>query len=235
MCSRESGFVTLDSMGVMKRINELKVSRQIRKIDNELKVFREVRNIDDEYEFLVTSAKQKSVFVLEIANAPKAMSFIAAVFFSYKNYSNFKGRASRSEFWYWVLFVALAIFGLAVVAPFAGLNRMYADLLVAIFGVSSIVPSVARVVRRLHDTNKPGTYALFWFTPIVGYVLLTVWFCTKSDRAGNRFGPSEGGNHESRTLHRTSQRSVNPVSGQRAPQSGSSRSFLRKFLRKILS
>ena len=235
MCSRESGFVTLDSMGVMKRINELKVSRQIRKIDNELKVFREVRNIDDEYEFLITSAKQKSVFVLETTNAPKAMNFIAAVISSYKNYSNFKGRASRSEFWYWVLFVALTIFGLAVVAPFVGLNQMYADFLVAIFGVSSIVPSVARVVRRLHDTNKPGTYALFWFTPIVGYVLLTVWFCSKSYRAGNRFGPSERGNHESRTLHRTSQRSANPVSGQHVTKSRSSYSFFRNFLRKRLS
>lgn len=222
-------------MGLKKRINELKVSRQIRRIDNELKVLREVRKIDDEYEFLVKGAGQNPATNPEFADAPRAMKLIGTVIFSYRNYAKFKGRASRSEFWYWVLFVALTIFGLAVVAPFAVLDRMYADYLVAIFVVSSIVPSVARVVRRLHDTNKPGTYALFWFTPIAGYVLLTVWFCTKSDRAGNRFGPSERGNHESRTLHRTSQRSVNPVSGQRAPQSGSSRSFLRTFLRKILS
>jgi uncharacterized membrane protein YhaH (DUF805 family) len=257
---RESAIVRLGFVGLLKRLNELKVSRQIRKIDNELKVLREVRKIDNEYEALVKSAAQvqekkniaakyehwksiygpsksgshKPVVEIDFVNAPKAMKFLETIKFSYQNYSNFQGRASRSEFWYWVLFVALTTFGLAVVASFDGSTQIYKEMLLAVFVLSSISPTLSRVVRRLHDTDKPGIYALFWFTPIVGYVLLTVWFCAKGDFGGNRFGPVRG-NHESPTLHRAPHRGIKPVSSQHAPQSRSSFSLLRKFLRKILS
>jgi uncharacterized membrane protein YhaH (DUF805 family) len=257
---RESAIVRLGFVGLLKRLNALKVSRQIRKIDNELKVLREVRKIDNEYEALVKSAAQdqekkniaakyehwksiygpsksgshKPVVEIDFVNAPKAMKFLETIKFSYQNYSYFQGRASRSEFWYWVLFVALTTFGLAVVASFDGSTQIYKEMLLAVFVLSSISPTLSRVVRRLHDTDKPGIYALFWFTPIVGYVLLTVWFCAKGDFGGNRFGPVRG-NHESPTLHRAPHRGIKPVSGQHAPQSRSSFSLLRKFLRKILS
>ena len=51
----------------------------------------------------------------EPMNAPKAMTFIEAVKFSYKNYGNFNGRASRSEFWYWMLYFFVAAYGLSTV------------------------------------------------------------------------------------------------------------------------
>ena len=116
----------------------------------------------------------------EPMNAPKAMTFIEAVKFSYKNYANFNGRASRSEFWYWMLYCTVAAIGLAIVFP----------ALYSIFFLSSIVPSLARVVRRLHDTGKPWLYVLFVLMPLVGGILLIVWYCTKSDGGANRFGPS---------------------------------------------
>jgi uncharacterized membrane protein YhaH (DUF805 family) len=257
---REFAIVRLAVVGLIKRLNELKVSRQIRKLDNELKVFREVRKIDNEYEALVKSAAQdqenrniaakyerwkaiygpsksgshKPVAEIDFVDAPKSMKFLETIKFSYQNYSNFTGRASRSEFWYWVLFVALTTCGLAVVASFEGSTQIYKEILLAVFVLSSISPTLSRVVRRLHDTDKPGIYALFWFTPIVGYVLLTVWLCAKSDLGGNRFGPVRD-NHELPTLHRAPHRGIKPVSGQHAPQSRSSLSFLRKLLGKILS
>jgi len=256
----ESRFVTLEVVGLIKRLNELKISRQIRKIDNELKVLRDVRKIDNEYEALVKSAAQdqekkniaakyehwksiygpsksgshKPVVEIEFVNAPKAMKFLGTIKFSYQNYSNFTGRASRSEFWYWILFVALITFGLAVVASFEGSTQIYKEMFLAVFVLSSMIPTLARVVRRLHDTDKPGIYALFWFTPIVGYILLTVWFCSKSDFGGNRFGPSQRDNHESPTLYQAPQRGFKPVLDKHATKSRLSTSFLKKLLRKLL-
>lgn len=113
-----------------------------------------------------------------------------AVTFSYSNYAKFSGRASRSEYWYWTLFFYLAWFGgiifLGAIVPELG------PLYSLIFFFSSIVPTIARGVRRLHDTNKPGSYLLFGLIPFVGGILLLVWFCTKGDPVGNRYGPSTG-------------------------------------------
>jgi len=116
----------------------------------------------------------------EPINAPKAMTFIEAVKFSYRNYGNFHGRASRSEFWYWMLYCTVVAIGLAIVSP-----AFY-----SIFFLSSIIPSLARIVRRLHDTDKPWIYVLFVLIPLAGGILLIVWYCTKSHVSANRFGPS---------------------------------------------
>lgn len=248
-------------MGVIKRLNQLKVSRQIRKMANEIQVLREVRNIDNEYEDLVKSATEdeekknirakveyyksiygspeianpRSVNDTEFVNAPRAMKFFETIKFSYKNYSNFEGRASRSEFWYWVQFVALTTTALAMVISFVGINRIYSSNFLAIFVLSSIIPTLARVVRRLHDTDKPGIYALFWFTPIVGYFLLLFWLCTKSDFGSNRFGPSARVIHEAPTGFQTPQRSLKPVSDGHGTKGRSSVASLKKLLRKLLS
>jgi hypothetical protein len=58
LISTESGIDRLAVVGVIKRLNQLKVSRQIRKMANEIQVLREVRNIDNEYEDLVKSATE---------------------------------------------------------------------------------------------------------------------------------------------------------------------------------
>jgi uncharacterized membrane protein YhaH (DUF805 family) len=254
-------LISLLLMGLMQRLNQLRVSRQIKKIVNELEVIREVRNIDNEYADLVKSATEdeekknirakveyyksiygspematpKTVNDTEFFNAPRAMKFFETIKFSYKNYSNFEGRASRSEFWYWVEFVALTTTALALVVSFVGIDRIYSSNFLAIFVLSSIIPTLARVVRRLHDTDKPGIYALFWFTPIVGYFLLLFWLCTKSDFGSNRFGPSARVIHEAPTRYQAPQRSLKPVSDGQRTKSRSSNSFIKKLLRKLFS
>ena len=198
-------------MGLVERLNELSVLRQNGTIS------------DSEYALLVESAtqnqgkensgvksegwrppydstnapSQKLASEFELINAPRAMKFIETIKFSYKNYANFNGRASRSEFWYWALFNILAAFGLIFVAVLLGLDESQTDSLLGVFILSTIIPNLARIVRRLHDTNKPWNYVLFALIPLVGNVLLTVWFCTKSDVGGNRFGPGNHGYNES--------------------------------------
>lgn len=73
------------------------------------------------------------------------MSFVAAIQSGFRNYVNFKGRASRSEFWWWTLF------SLVVQAATSG-----SDLISGVVSLGLLVPGLAVHVRRLHDTNRSG-------------------------------------------------------------------------------
>ena len=111
--------------------------------------------------------------------APKKMSFVDAVKYCLTNYANFKGRAARSEYWYFYLFAVLVYFVAALLAPV-----LYVILLVAFF-----VPSIAVLTRRLHDTGRAGVAALFLLIPLVGAILVLVWLCTEGDKTVNKYGP----------------------------------------------
>lgn len=228
-------------MGLVERLNELNILRHSGKIsDSEYallvesatqKLGKENSSVKSEswkppYDS-VSAANRKLAAEFELVNAPKAMKFLETIKFSYNNYVNFNGRASRSEFWYWVLFNILAVLGISFVATVLGLDQNAVDFLVGIFILSSIIPNLARIVRRLHDTNKPWQFALFALLPLVGNVLLTVWFCTKSDIVGNRFGPSKHGNDESSNSVATRPNAYEPLLDKHETKSQSSNSSLK--------
>lgn len=80
-------------------------------------------------------------------------SFQEAFLRFWKKYVVFRGRASRSEFWWWVL----AAFGINIVLDI--LNTATDEklgFLATIWGLATLIPTLALSVRRLHDTNKPG-------------------------------------------------------------------------------
>jgi uncharacterized membrane protein YhaH (DUF805 family) len=115
------------------------------------------------------------------------MTFFGAVSNVFKNYVGFSGRAARSEYWYWVLFVFIvnlallmldrAMFEDMVQGPFSG-----------IFSLLTLLPSIAVAVRRLHDVDRTGWWFLLVFIPVIGWIVLLVWFCTKGTAGANRFG-----------------------------------------------
>lgn len=111
------------------------------------------------------------------------MSFTEAVASGFRNYVNFDGRASRSEFWYWNLFITLLLVGGAIVAS-AGILPG----LVKLWGLVVFLPSLTVCVRRLHDIDRTGRWCLISVIPIVG-LLLIYWACLKGTRDPNRFGP----------------------------------------------
>ena len=111
--------------------------------------------------------------------APRKMSFGDSIKYCLTNYANFKGRASRSEYWFFYLFAVLAYFVAALLAPV-----LYYLVILALF-----VPSIAALTRRLHDTGRPGSTALFLLIPLVGAILVLVWLCTEGDKTPNKFGP----------------------------------------------
>ena len=111
-----------------------------------------------------------------------------------KKYADFTGRARRAEYWWFVLVNIGVLFGISVVSfILASSNDSLAGLGVIIYLVYALgvfVPSLAVAVRRLHDTNKSGWMLLIGLIPLVGSILLLVFYFTDGDPGTNRFGPS---------------------------------------------
>jgi len=128
------------------------------------------------------------------------MNFIEAVVSGFRKYATCKGRASRSEYWYWTLFCATAasIIGFLDATTFHAAYdnpHFFSRPLSAIFTLVTIVPSLALGIRRLHDVDRKSTWAFLIFT-VVGIVLLIFWACKRGTNGANRFGsdPSDSSN-----------------------------------------
>lgn len=106
------------------------------------------------------------------------MNFQQAVSSGFQKYAQFSGRASRSEFWYWILFVILA----GVIASLLG------DVANVVVAIGTIVPNLAIAARRLHDIDKSGWWQLIGIIPLLGLIVLIVWYCRKGGEGDNRFG-----------------------------------------------
>ena len=98
----------------------------------------------------------------------------------------FTGRAPRSEYWYWVLFVLIggAVTGILDYAVF---SESEISPLNAVFNLILFLPSLAIGIRRLHDLDRTGWWTLIALT-IIGLILLLIWACTKGTTGPNRFG-----------------------------------------------
>jgi len=61
--------------------------------------------------------------------------------------------------------------------------------LLGLFFLASFLPAISVIVRRLHDTDRSGWWYWIGLIPLVGAILLLVWFCTRGTSGPNRFGP----------------------------------------------
>ncbi|MBR9972376.1 DUF805 domain-containing protein [Magnetospirillum sulfuroxidans] len=104
------------------------------------------------------------------------------------NYATFSGRASRSEFWFFQLFLLLV--NLVAMVIDAAILKSDLGVLATIFSIATLVPNIAVACRRLHDIDKSGWWQLLWLIPLVGMIVLLIWYITKSDVTDNRFGPA---------------------------------------------
>ena len=99
----------------------------------------------------------------------------------FSKYVNFDGRASRSEYWWFMLFIFL------VSCAAASIN----DTVYGVVAFALLLPHLAVASRRLHDLDKSAWWLLLGFVPIAN-LLLIIWFCMKGTDAANRFGVLEG-------------------------------------------
>lgn len=120
----------------------------------------------------------------------------------FKKYATFSGRASRSEYWWWALVsgVVSMILNFSMLAAGVPGAKMAADgtsvpgpgyiivlILAVIWFAAVIVPSLALIVRRLHDANFSGWMALLGLVPFAGGIILIVFTVMESKPAGQRF------------------------------------------------
>lgn len=110
-----------------------------------------------------------------------------------KKYAVFTGRATRAEYWYFILYNMLATIVL-IALSFLGdkvLGRL-GPALVVLYCLAIIIPSISVTVRRLHDTNHSGWWFFIDFVPLIGGIWLLVYMVTDSG-PDNQFGPNPKG------------------------------------------
>lgn len=93
-------------------------------------------------------------------------------------YKDFNGRATRSQYWYYVLcYIIVSI-------PFNIIDALIkAQVFTLILALGLLLPSIAIGIRRLHDINKSGWWYLIALVPIVGPIALLVMFCLPTQPA----------------------------------------------------
>lgn len=113
------------------------------------------------------------------------MTFQDAVRTCLQNYVTFAGRARRSEFWFFILFNLLVQIVAGILDAFLGGTGFVG----AVASLALFLPGLAVSVRRLHDTGRSGWWILICLIPLVGMILLIVWYATRGENGPNRFGP----------------------------------------------
>ncbi|WP_126675676.1 DUF805 domain-containing protein [Escherichia coli] len=110
-----------------------------------------------------------------------------------KNYVGFSGRARRKEYWMFTLINAIVGAIINVIQLILGLELPYLSML---YLLATFLPVLALAIRRLHDTDRSGAWALLFFVPFIGRLVLLVFFCTEGTSGSNRYGndPKFGSN-----------------------------------------
>lgn len=117
------------------------------------------------------------------------MDFSTAVQACFSRYATFSGRAPRAEYWWWTLFVIIANAVLTAVDTMLGFD----SLLSGLFALATLLPSLAVGARRLHDLGKSGWWLLIGLIPLVGVIILIIWFIRPGEPGQNAYGPNPYG------------------------------------------
>ncbi|WP_099075530.1 DUF805 domain-containing protein [Proteus alimentorum] len=113
------------------------------------------------------------------------------------NYANFSGRARRKEYWMFTLVNTIIITVLyAILISSVDMNTgemsslgSIAGIIIGIYSLAIIIPSIAVTIRRFHDQDKSGWMFLLAFIPAVGGLIVFVFMCLEGTKGDNRFGP----------------------------------------------
>jgi uncharacterized membrane protein YhaH (DUF805 family) len=113
------------------------------------------------------------------------VTFAEAVRSGFDHYAKFDGRASRPAFWWWFLFGILV-----------GIAANIIDLILGTWGVVNglaglalLLPNLSVAIRRLHDTDHSGWWVLIGLIPIIGWIVLLIFYLRESDPGQNKYGP----------------------------------------------
>ena len=105
------------------------------------------------------------------------IGFVEAIRNGFEQYASARGRASRAEYWWWVLFNGIV-------------QLLLGESLLGVLAVFAlIVPSIAVLVRRLHDLDRSAWFLLVALIPAVGLIVLVVMLALPGTAGSNRYGP----------------------------------------------
>jgi uncharacterized membrane protein YhaH (DUF805 family) len=121
----------------------------------------------------------------------------------FRRYAEFSGRSRRKEIWFFVLFQYVVAVAWAAALGLVMLLLYLADasedtmmticwILVvpyALYSLWAMIPGLAVTIRRLHDLDKSGWHILVGLIPLVGGIILIIWYATEGTRGPNRYGP----------------------------------------------
>lgn len=104
-----------------------------------------------------------------------------------RRYTEFDGRSDRPEFWWFALInviVSLVLYAIGV----AAFGLIGGQLLGVLYGLATLLPGLGVEIRRLHDTNRSGWWILIGLIPVIGGIILIVFFASAGTHGPNRFG-----------------------------------------------
>ena len=121
------------------------------------------------------------------------MGFTDAVRICLQKYADFSGRGRRSEYWYFFLFNLLVGIAASILDAILGTDFDSGSGLIAVVtSLALLLPGLAAGVRRLHDTSRSGWWILIGLIPIIGWIILIVFYVQDS-HPDNQYGPNPKG------------------------------------------
>ncbi len=117
------------------------------------------------------------------------VAFLAAVGLGFRRYFTFRGRAARTDFWWWVLFGVLVSFSSIGLDQLVGVQVRDSGLVSSIAYFALLLPTITYSVRRWHDLGHTGWWTLMSLIPCAGGIAELLWLTKPGDELPNRFGP----------------------------------------------
>lgn len=116
------------------------------------------------------------------------MNFGQSISTCMRKYGTFSGRATRSEYWWFQLFIVLMSWGSTIVTgAIFSFGDPIADIFSGIVSFVFLVPALAAASRRLHDIGKSGWWQLLFIIPIIGWIPVVVWLATDTKSKGDKY------------------------------------------------
>ena len=116
------------------------------------------------------------------------MTFSEAIKSGFDHYTKFDGRAGRPPFWWWFLFGVLVAIGANILDAILGTWGVINGLA----ALALLLPNISVSIRRLHDTDHSGWWILIGLIPIIGFIVLLVFYLREGDAGENKYGPPPG-------------------------------------------
>lgn len=116
---------------------------------------------------------------------------------AFEKYADFKTRSTRNEFWWFTLchfLIIIALYLLVIVAAVSesSILGIVGGGLITIYMLGTIIPNLAVLVRRLHDTGRSGWFYFISLIPFIGSIVLIVFLAQESMPEKNQWGPVPG-------------------------------------------